>query len=439
MNEKIDEKKQIAEEAYIFAYPMLENYKTLYIQAVDEKSSSYHAPFNQWYHFKQLLGPEFTAIVAPNNDTLYSMAWLDLGTEPLVLSLPDFGDRYFVAQMVDMYTHNIEYIGTRTTGPQGGTFLIAGPDWDGKVPNGVDGVRHSESRFVYLLERTAVSGQDDVPNVLALQSKFKLIPLSRFLGEPEPPAAPTPDFQPYDDKEAKSVNFIRYFNFIMEYAAIHPTEKALFEKFATIGISPGKPFNADKLDTQVRAAIANGAASGLQKIKEASLNVGREVNQWSLIGEGFGYRSMMQGKYLLRAAAGMRGLYGNNPEEAYNFMGTKDANGDPLDASKFNYLIHFETPPPVKAFWSISMYKLPEMLFLENPIKRYSIGDRTPGLQYNSDGSLDIYMQYQTPGKDKESNWLPAPNGLFIAGLRIYWPEQAILDGKWKPSPIRKN
>ena len=366
------------------------------------------------------------------------MAWLDLGTEPLILELPDFGERYFVAQIVDMYTHNIEYIGKRTTGPQGGTFLIAGPDWDGKAPDGIDGVRHSESRFVYLLERTAVSGQDDVPNVLALQSEFKLIPLSRFLGEPEPPAAPTPNFLPYDDEEAKSIDFIRYFNFIMEYTAIHPMEKVLFEKFAEIGIAPGKPFDADKLDPQVREAIAEGAASGLQKIKEASLKVGRDVNHWSLIGEGFGYRSMMQGKYLLRAAVGMRGLYGNNPEEAYNFMGTKDADGDPLDASKFNYRIHFETPPPVKAFWSISMYKLPEMLFLENPIKRYSIGDRTPGLQYNSDGSLDIYMQYQTPGKDKESNWLPAPNGPFIAGLRIYWPDQEILDGKWKPAPIQK-
>ncbi len=433
-----EEARNIAEEAYIFAYPMLENYKTMYGQAVDENSGAYLAPFNKFFHFQHLLGPEFTQIVAPNNDTLYSMSWLDLGTEPLILSLPDFGDRYFVVQMVDMYTHNIEYIGARTTGFQGGTFLIAGPGWDGEVPDGLDGVRRSESRFVFLLERTAVSGPDDVPAVLDLQAQFNLTPLSEYLGRPAPLPAPTPDFPPYDAEKAESIEFIGYFNFLMQYAEIHPSEKELFERFAKIGIGPGLPFDAEALDPEIRQAIAEGVASGMEKIKEASLKVGREVNNWTLIGEGFGYRSMMQGKYLLRAAAGLRGLYGNNPDEAYNFMGTKDADGDPLDAAKHNYFLHFETPPPVRAFWSISMYKLPETLFVENPIKRYTIGDRTPGLRYNEDGSLDVYIQHESPGPDKESNWLPAPDGPFMLGLRIYWPKPEILEGKWKPPFVRK-
>jgi hypothetical protein len=430
--------RDIAKEAYIFAYPMLENYKTMYIQAVDESSPAYQAPFNQFHHFRHLLGPEYTDIVAPNNDTLYSMAWLDLGAEPVILSLPDFGSRYFVVQLVDMYTHNIEYIGARTTGYQGGVFLIAGPDWAGDAPEGVDGVRRSETRFVFVLERTAVAGKKDVANVTALQDQFRLTPLSAWLDQPSPPPAPTPDFPPYDETKAQGVEFIGYFNFLMQYAAIHPTEEALFEKFARIGIGPGRAFDPDALDPAIRQAIAEGAAEGLAAIKEASMKVGREVNNWTLIGEGFGYRSMMQGKYLLRAAAGMRGLYGNNPEEAYNFMGTKDADGDPLDASKHSYSIHFDTPPPVKAFWSISMYKLPETLFVENPLRRYTIGDRTPGMEYGEDGSLDIYIQHESPGPEKESNWLPAPNGPFMLGLRIYWPEQVVLDGEWKPPFISK-
>jgi hypothetical protein len=366
------------------------------------------------------------------------MGWLDLNTEPIIISLPDFGSRYYVVQMVDTYTHNIEYIGARTTGYRGGKYLIAGPNWDGEIPEGLDGVRRSESFFVFVLERTAVSGAEDVPTVLALQDQFEMIPLSAYLGKPAPAPAPRPDFPPYDAEKAAGVEFITYFNFLMKYTAIHPSETALFEKFAQIGIGQGTPFDPAALAPEIRQAIADGVADGLAAIKEASLNVGREINNWTLIGEGFGYRSMMQGKYLLRAAAGMRGLYGNNPEEAYNFMGVKDADGDPLDASKHNYLLHFETPPPVKAFWSISMYKLPETLFIENPLNRYTIGDRTPGLRYNDDGSLDIYFQYESPGADKESNWLPAPNGPFMLGLRIYWPEQVILDGKWKPALIQK-
>ena len=433
-----DEARRIAKEAYIFAYPMLENYKTMYLQAVDKQSSGYLAPFNQFFHFRQLLGPEFTEIVAPNSDTLYSIAWLDLGTEPIVLSLPDFGDRFFVVQMVDAYTHNMEYIGARTTGYQSGTYLIAGSDWAGDAPEDVDGVRRSESRLILVLERTAVAGAEDAPNVHTVQDQFQLTPLSAYLGKPAPPPAPSLDFSPFDDEQAQSAAFIRYFNFIMSYTAIHPSEQELFETFARIGIGPGHPFDPDSLEPALREAIDAGAREGHQAVAEASMSIGREVNNWSLIGEGFGYRATMQGKYLLRAAAGMRGLYGNNPEEAYNFMGAKDADGDPLDASKHDYVIHFKTPPPVKAFWSISMYKLPETLFIYNPIDRYAIGDRTPGLSYNEDGSLDIFIQHESPGADKESNWLPAPDGPFMLGLRIYWPEQVILDGDWKPASIQK-
>ena len=434
----VQEAKQLAEEAYIFAFSMLENYKTMYVQAVDENLPTFRAPFNQFFHMRQLLGPEFTEVVGPNNDTLYSLAWLDLGREPVVLSLPDFDERYYVIQIVDMYTFNVEYIGARATGYQAAKYLFAGPGWDGSTPEGIDGVRRTEGRFMFLLGRTAVSGVEDVPAVTALQDQFDLMPLSAYLGQPVPDPAPSLNFPPYDPRKAASIGFIDYFNFLLGQLDPGQDERPLLKKWAQIGVQPGEPFDPETLEAEIRQAVAEGVAAAHEKIKAESLQVGRNVNNWTLIGEGFGYRSMVGGKDLLRAAANMVGLYGNNPEEAYNFGATKDGDGEPLDASKHNYVIHFETPPPVKAFWSVTMYKLPTPLFVANPIKRYSIGDRTPGFEPNEDGSMTIYLQHESPGPEKEANWLPAPDGPFALSLRIYWPEQEILDGEWEPSAIKK-
>jgi len=433
------EAKRIAEEAYIFAFSMLENYKTMYAFSVNKNLPTFRAPFNQFAHMRQLLGPEFTEVVGPNNDTLYSTAWLDLGTEPIVLSLPDIPDqRYYVFQIVDMYTFNVEYIGARTTGYRAGKYLFAGPGWKGPTPAGIDGVRKTEGRFIFLLARTAVSGVDDVPAVNTLQDQFTLTPLSTYLGHPAPDPAPAPVFPPYNPEKAASIGFISYFNFLLGQLEPGPDEQPLLEKWAQIGVQPGRPFDPDALAPDIRQAVAEGVAAAHEKIKAESLRVGRNVNNWTLIGEGFGYRSMVGGKDLMRAAANMVGIYGNNPEEAYNFSAAKDADGEPLDASKHNYVIHFETPPPVKAFWSVTMYKLPVPLFVANPIKRYSIGDRTPGFKPNDDGSVTIYLQHESPGPEREANWLPAPDGPFALALRIYWPAQEILDGKWEPSAIKK-
>jgi len=433
------EARQLAEEAYIFAYSMLENYKTMYAQTVNKDLPTYKAPFNQLNHFRRLLNPEFTEIVAPNNDTLYSTAWLDLGTEPIVLSLPAFPDkRYFVFQIVDMYAFNVEYIGARTTGYEAGRYLFAGPGWNGTLPKGIDGIRRTEGRYLFLLGRTSAKGVEDLPAVNALQDQYTLTPLSAYLGQPAPASAPAPAFPAYDPKKAASIDFINYFNFLLGQIEPSPVERPLLEKWAKIGVQPGKPFDAATLAPDVREAVAQGVAAAHEKIKAESLKVGRNVNNWTLIAEGFGYRSMVGGKDLMRAAANMVGLYGNNPEEAYNYSAAKDGAGETLDASKHDYVIHFKSPPPVQAFWSVTMYKYPETLLVANPIKRYSIGDRTPGFKTNKDGSVTIYMQHKSPGPEKESNWLPAPDGPFVLALRIYWPEQEILDGEWQPSAIEK-
>jgi len=348
---------------------------------------------------------------------------MGFGMEPIVLNLSGFPDeRYYVIQIVDMFTFNFEYSGARTTGYQAAKYLFAGPGWDSPTPEGGAGVRRTEGRFMFLLGRTAISGIEDVPAVDALQDQYTLTPLSAYLGQPapEPEPAPAPAFPLYNPEKAASIEFISYFNFLLGQLDPGPDERPRLAQWAKIGIQPGETFDPETLAPEIRQAGTEGVAAAHEKIKAESLQGGRNVNNWTLIGEGFGCRSIVGGKDLLRAAANMVGIYGSNPKEAYNFSGAKDANGEPLDASKHNYVIHFETPPPVKAFWSVTMYKLPTPLFVANPIKRYSIGDRTPGFEPNEDGSVTIYLQHELPGPEREANWLPAPDGPFALSLRIY-------------------
>ena len=262
------EAKQITEEAYIFAFSMLENYKTMYMQAVNENLPTFRAPFNQFAHMRQLLGPEFTEVVGPNNDTLYSLAWLDLGTEPIVLSLPDFpGERYYVIQIVDMYTFNVEYIGARATGYQAAKYLFAGPGWDGPTPAGIDGIRRTEGRYLLLLGRTAVAGAADVPAVNVLQDQYTLTPLSAYLGQPSPNPGPAADFPPYDPEKAASIDFINYFNFLLDQIELGPDERRRLEQWAKIGVQPGQPFDPEALEPDIRGAVAEGVATAHDKIK----------------------------------------------------------------------------------------------------------------------------------------------------------------------------
>jgi hypothetical protein len=431
--------EKIAEEAYIFAYPMLEHYRMMFGLAIYKDSPAFDAPFNQFTYKSNLYGPEFTAIVRPNNDTFYSSVWPDLRVEPVVLSVPAIEDgRYYSFQMIDMYTHNFAYIGTRTTGFGTGNYMIAGPDWDGEKPPGVDQVFQCETNFPICLGRTAVFGKEDVPNAIAVQKQFKAVPLSQFLGQDAPPTMPPPAFPIWNPQQVQSAGFISYFNFLLGQVKLHPSETALIERFAKIGVAPGQPFNPDDLDSETRAAIEAGIASAIEKYEAEAAKLGSYKDGWMLVSGVVGNREMMQGKYLTRAAAAYFGLWGNDLGEAFYPECSTDADGEALDCSKNNYMLHFEADqlPPVKAFWSLSMYKLPEQLFIENPINRYTIGDRTPGLSYGQDGSLTLYFQYDSPGADKQSNWLPAPDGPFSLQARLYWPKPETLDPLYGPPPI---
>ncbi len=435
------EAKAIAEEAYIYAFPMLDGYKMLFVQAVWEKSPAYEAPFNQLKNKAILLGPEYTTIVRPNNDTFYSIVWLDLRSEPMVISVPAITDkRYYSFQLIDLYTHNFDYIGTRKTGFGAGSYVLAGPEWKGKKPEGVEKVIQTECNFAVALGRTQVYSPDDVENAKKVMEGYKAQPLSKFLGKEAPAASATLDFPVFSPEKVKSAEFITYLNFLLGQVNPHSSEAKLLQKFSKIGIGPNTPFDPEKLDPEMRKAIEEGIKSALVKIEDKMKKLGEQKNGWMQIAGAFGTREDMQGKYLTRAAAAMFGLWGNTLEEAYYPEANIDEDGEALDGSKHNYILHFDKNeiPPVKAFWSLSMYKLPEQLFIKNPINRYVISSATKGLKYNKDGSLDVYIQKDSPGKSKESNWLPAHDGLFSLQARLYLPNPDMLDPLYVMPVVQK-
>ena len=430
----------LAEEAYIFAYPILENYRTMDRLTGVNTPDDQRRKFNTLRHTTKLLGPDFKNIVAPNNDTLYSSTWLDLDKEPQVLSVPEIKDgRYYVFQLISMYNHNFGYIGSRATGYAPADYLIAGPNWEGGVPSSVKHLFHSETRFAFLLGRTLVDGPQDIDQVKTVQSGYKLRPLSQYLGKRSNGSSSHDPIMPYDKEKASTAEFIKYLNVILDYASIHPSEVEMLDRFAAIGIEPGKPFSRKSMPGNITKAIENGMQRARTKIEQKVTESGRVVNGWRSLIDSHGSRKVMAGRYLANAAGAMVGLYGNDKEEASNFAAFVDENGDELDASKHDYVLTFDADgfPPVNAFWSITMYRKPEILLVANPIERYSIGNRSKELSYNPDGSLKIYIQHSSPGPNKESNWLPAPLGPFIIALRNYWPDESFVD-TYIPPGIRK-
>ena len=432
----------IAEEAYIFALPMLENYKTMHRIARPDAPGKAKRKFNNLLSNSRILGPEFKKIVAPNNDTVYSSSWLDLSHEPLVLTVPDIPDkRYYVFQLVNMYNYNFGYVGARATGYKAGDYLITNYNWNGELPKGINKVFQSETRFVFLFGRTLIDGPEDVENVKTIQKGYRLQYLSQYIGKSDTPDYPDPVFQPYEADKAASAEFIGYLNFILANAAIHPDDQSKIERFEKIGIAPGKLFNMKDLSSGVLEAINKGIAIGKEKIQATGQKIGVQKNGWSTLADSHGPREIMAQRPLVNAAGAALALFGNDKEEANNYTCNMDIDGNPLSGAKHAYTLRFQKGnlPPVKAFWSITLYEPPTITMVENPIKRYSIGDRTRGLRYEDDGALTIYIQHASPGPGKESNWLPCPIGPFVLALRNYWPDENRFASFTPPVLERKN
>jgi hypothetical protein len=434
------EARAIAKEAYIYGFPMVDSYRIEYGYFVDKKDPEYKGPWNEIHNTARVYTPADTAIQTPNSDTPYSYVGMDLRAEPLVLTVPPIEkERYFSIQLIDAYTFNFAYIGSRATGNGGGSYLIAGPNWKGEKPSGVKDVIRSETEFVLALYRTQLFNPDDIANVKTIQAGYKAQPLSAFIGKPAPKAATAVDFiKPLTPAAEKtSVQFFNILNFLLQFCPTVPSENALMERFAKIGVGAGEPFDESKLSPEIKAAIEQGIADGWV----AFAGLKKEVETGKVTsGDVFGTREYLKNNYLYRMGAAVLGIYGNSEQEAMYPTYYVDATKQKLDGGN-RYTLRFEPGqlPPVNAFWSLTMYEEPQSLLVANPINRYLINSpMLPQLKKDADGGLTLIVQNQSPGKDKEANWLPAPKGPFSLIMRLYWPKAEALEGKWKKPELRK-
>ena len=442
----IKETKAIAEEGFIYGLPIVMNYEVMYEYAVDRNSGQFKAPFNQIFNEARVFTYKDTAIVTPNSDTPYSILFMDLRAEPIVLSVPAVEkNRYYSVQLEDGNTFNYGYIGSRATDNEAGDYMVAGPGWQGETPPGIKKVFRSSTQFSIAIYRTQLFNPADMPNVVKVQSGYKAQPLSGYLKQPAPPAAPTIKF-PKIDKQLVKTNFFDYLDFALQFAPAGPEEKAIREKLARIGIGPGKTFDFKDLSLEHKLEVGLGMKDGEAKIAQALNNIGKDINGWK-VGAAFGDRAFFNGDWLKRAAGAKAGIYGNDAVEAMYPMTREDASGQPLDGSKANYTLTFAAGqyPPVNAFWSVTMYDGTTQLLIKNPVNRYLINSpMLPNLKKNADGSLTLYIQKDSPGKARKSNWLPAPNGPIYLVMRLYWPKTtppSILppgEGAWQPPGIQR-
>jgi hypothetical protein len=424
------EVRAIAKEAYIYGYPLVDNYRILYFFTLDKSSPAFKAPPNELDNETRLYTPEDRVILCPNADTLYSGASFDLRTEPYVITLPKIEkNRYYSVQLIDLYTFNFDYLGSRTTGNGGGRFLIVGPGWKGSKPKGIKKVVRSETEIVIAAIRTQLFGPGDMENVKKVQAGYKIQPLSAYLKKKGPAAAPEIKWlRPVSATEQRtSPEFFNELRFILEFCPVHTSEKDLWARFAKIGIVPGKPFDAAALAPEMKAALQAGMADGQKAIDER-----REAAHGKTT-DMFGTREFLKNDFLARAAGAQIGILANSHDEATYISYEKDSAGQEL-SGKNNYRVRFAPGklPPARAFWSLTMYDLPGQFLVANLLNRYLINSpMLPNLKKDSDGGLTLYIQSTSPGKSRESNWLPAPAGPFMLMMRIYWPEEQVLNGSW--------
>lgn len=438
--------KDIAEAGFIYGLPIVMGYGVMYEFAVDRNSGQFKAPFNQIANAANVFTYKDTAVVTPNSDTPYSVVWMDLRAEPLVLSVPPVDPkRYYSVMLCDGNTYNYGYIGTRATGSEAGDYMVVAPDWKGATPPGIKKVFRSSTQFSIAIYRTQLFSPDDLDNVKKVQAGYKVQTLSAYLNQPATTAAAKIDF-PKIDKELAKTNFFDYLDFALQFAPAQENEKEIRAQLASIGVGPGKTFNFKELPLEQKLEVGLGMKEGEKKVDEAVANAGKAINGWR-VSSLFGDSAFFNGDWLKRAAGAKGGIYGNDAAEAMYPARRTDSDGQTLDGSQHNYTLTFPTRqlPPVDAFWSLTMYDGKSQLLIENPINRYLINSpMLPTMKTNADGSLTLYIQNKSPGADKESNWLPAPNGPIYLVLRLYWPKvepPSILpvgEGTWQPPDIKR-
>ena len=447
--EKLDSNndlRQLAAEAWVYGFPMVMNYKTLYNYAIDEQNPEYKGPLNSLVCEARLFTPDDTAIVTPNADTPYCFGWLDLRAEPVVLSVPAVElDRYYSFQLIDLFTHNFAYVGTLSTGNDAGTFLITGPDWSGATPEGIDAVIRSETDFILSITRTQLFGPDDLERVQAIQEAYELQLLSSFMGTEPGAVEALPVFPEWTEGAQFDGRSLEYIDLMLRLAGAVPTgEESLWQRMATIGLGPGADGNTLAWTEAERAALADGVSDGfrsleafIQKAADDPLGSAKIFGTRDFLEQSARDNYGLDNIHLLRSAGAHLGLYGNSAVEAIYPTYLLNPGGGGYDASTYDYTLRFDELPPVKAFWSLTMYDGRSQLFVRNDLGRYLVSSvMLDNLDLAEDGSLQIHVSHDSPGANAESNWLPAPDGPFYMVLRLYGPEQDALTGEWMPPAL---
>ena len=443
-----EEAEATAREAYIYGFPMVMNYKTLYNYVIDTSNPEYKGPFNHLACDARLFTPEDKAVVTPNADTPYCMFWMDLRAEPMVLTVPEMEkERFYHFQLIDLYTHNFAYVGSLTTGNGAGTFLVAGPDWDGEKPAGISAVIRSETNLIFNVTRTQLFGPDDLARVEEIQNAYNLQPLSSFLGTEAPPAEPTPEFPEWAEGAQFDERFFAYLDFMMTLLDKPGAgEEELWGRLAELRIGTGNSFDFAALPSDIQEALKAGRTEGFAEIEEF---ISKYSSDPLASGKLFGTRKFLvesartnyplETADMLRTVAAHMGLYGNSAAEAVYPTYLVDAEGQPLNASTNRYTMTFADGqlPPVEAFWSLTMYDGQTQLFIDNPLDRYLLNSSMmDDFRMSDDGSVVLLIQKDPPGQGWDSNWLPAPDGPFYLVMRLYGPEAVALDGTWTPPPV---
>lgn len=436
----LKEIREITKQAYIYGFPLVDNTRIQYAYFVDKQNPEYKAPWNTIRNIPRVFTSEDKAVQTPNSDTPYSWIGLDLRTEPVVFIIPAIeGNRYWSLQLIDLYTHNFAYLGSRSTGNNGGVFMLTGPNWRGEAPKGITKVIACETEIAMGIIRTQLFNPGDLKNVEKIQKQYGLKTLSAYLGKPAPPQAKPIDFiEPLTAQEQKSsLEFFNSLNFALQFCPVHPSEKDLRARFAKIGIQEGKVFNPESLSPEVQNAMKEGIKDAWLEMDDLKKKlIAGEVSS----GDGFGTRESLKNNYLFRMSGAFLGIYGNSKQEAIYPAYYVDSTGEKLNG-KNRYTLRFPPGklPPANSFWSITMYDQPASLLVANPLNRYLLNSTMlQGFKKDADGGFTFLIQADSPGKDKEPNWLPAPKGDFALIMRLYWPKKEALNGSWKqPEVVR--
>lgn len=440
-----DQAQAIAEDAYIYGYSLISVEMSRKVMTNVEAPAGTRAPMGQFITLRKYPPASFRDVTTPNADTLYSVAFFDVSHEPWIVSWPDMGSRYYAWTFYSAWVPVLAAPGSRTSGQHAQAYAVTGPGWHGRLPDGVKQIK-SPTAIVWVIGRVYSSGtQADYQDVWKLQNQFKLYPLSAYgkhFVAPPGKVDPAINMKRSVRDSVNALDAEHYFSWMARLMKDNPPaakDAPIIAKMAEIGIVPGRPFDINKLGPAVAKAIAQAPKAGWARIAKHTTGMGQVRNGW-LYSLKIGHYGT---DYLSRAWLSAFGIPANVPQDAVYLVGLADADGQPLDAAHHNYVLHFKSRadlPPVKGFWSLTMYDS-KYFFVPNALNRYTVSQRDQ-LKTNADGSVDIYLQKDNPGPDKESNWLPAPAAGFIPMLRLYWPKEdrpSILDGSWSPPVIRKS